>query len=312
MSKIDKNDKIMKVEKLHKSYKDIHAVKGIDFEVRRKESFAFLGPNGAGKSTTIDILTTVLKKDSGKIIIDGLELGKDDFAIKKIIGVVFQDKMLDNLLTVKENLTVRSKLYHKIKEEQVKNVEQALEMTNTTSLSKRIYKTLSGGQKRRVDIARALLNKPKILFLDEPTTGLDPASRKLIWKTINRLKEEFGMTVFLTTHYMEEADTVDYVVIILEGKITACGTPLELKDLHTNDYLIIKPKDISEFRKMLDKDKIKYSGVADYVKIELEKSIDSIEIINKYKNDIINFEVLRGSLDDAFVSITGKGIEDYA
>lgn len=305
-------EKIIKVVGLDKSYKDVHAVKTIDFEVRKNELFAFLGPNGAGKSTTIDILTTVLKKDAGEVIIDGLSLDKDDFEIKKIIGVVFQDKMLDNVLTVKENLLSRAYLYTSDSKDAKAKVEEAIKMTFIENIKDRRYSTLSGGQKRRVDIARALLNSPKILFLDEPTTGLDPTSRKYIWKTLDSLRETLGMTIFLTTHYMEEADNADYVVIILDGDIAARGTPLEIKDKYTNDYLIMKPLDINTFKEMLKKAKINAEFIADFARVDLKSSLDAIEIINKFKEELVSFEVIRGSLDNAFINITGKGIEEYA
>jgi len=305
-------EKIIKVVGLDKSYKDVHAVKTIDFEVRKNELFAFLGPNGAGKSTTIDILTTVLKKDAGEVIIDGLSLDKDDFEIKKIIGVVFQDKMLDIVLTVKENLLSRAYLYTSDSKDAKAKVEEAIKMTFIENIKDRRYSTLSGGQKRRVDIARALLNSPKILFLDEPTTGLDPTSRKYIWKTLDSLREKLGMTIFLTTHYMEEADNADYVVIILDGDIAARGTPLEIKDKYTNDYLIMKPLDINTFKEMLKKAKINAEFIADFARVDLKSSLDAIEIINKFKEELVSFEVIRGSLDNAFINITGKGIEEYA
>lgn len=304
-------EKIIDVKGLDKSYKDVHAVKAIDFEVRKNELFAFLGPNGAGKSTVIDILTTVLKKDAGEVVINGLSLDKDDFEIKKIIGVVFQDKMLDNLLTVKENLLSRAYLYTASSKEAKAKTEKAIKMTFIESIQNRRYNTLSGGQKRRVDIARALLNNPKILFLDEPTTGLDPTSRKYIWKTLDNLRETLGMTIFLTTHYMEEADNADYVVIILEGNIVAKGTPLEIKDKYTNDYLIMKPLDINAFKDVLKKDKVKAEFIADFARVDLKSSLDAIEIVNKFKNQLVSFEVIRGSLDDAFINITGKGIDEY-
>ena len=312
MNEIIRDKRIIEVNNLHKSYKDVHAVKGISFYVNYGDLFAFLGPNGAGKSTTIDMLTTILEKDQGEVVIDDLTLGKDDFKIKKTIGVVFQDKVLDDNLTVIQNLTHRAKLYNFSKEEVEKRVNNAMEMTNVTSFSHRRYKLLSGGQKRKVDIARALLNTPKLLFLDEPTTGLDPKSRKDIWKTIENLREQYGMTIFLTTHYMEEADNADYVVVIVEGKIAAKGTPIELKLQYSQDYLIVKPKKDVDFKEQLDGELVHYQQIADFFKISLESSFDAIPLINKFKDLIHSFEVVSGSLDDAFVNITGKGIDEYA
>lgn len=199
------NNKIIEVRQLQKSYKDVKAVNGIDFYVEEGELFAFLGLNGAGKSTTIDMLCTFLKLDRGSIKINNYEVGKDDEKIKSLVGVVFQESVLDELLTVKENLITRSKLYNMSKDEFNKNLEEIADITGIREIINRQYRKLSGGQRRRVDIARALINKPKILFLDEPTTGLDPKTRKNVWDMIRTLQKDNNMTVFLTTHYMEEA-----------------------------------------------------------------------------------------------------------
>ena len=182
-------DKIIEVKDLSKSYGTIHAVKGISFYVEKGKLFAFLGPNGAGKSTTIDIICTFLKKDSGSVVIDGLELGKDDNAIRNKIGAVFQDGLLDNLLTVEENLIIRGGLYKKDKTELKQAVKETAELMGITDLLKRPYGKLSGGQRRRCDIARALINKPQILFLDEPTTGLDPQTRKSVWEIVQKIQK---------------------------------------------------------------------------------------------------------------------------
>ena len=196
------NNKIIEVRQLQKSYKDVKAVNGIDFYVEEGELFAFLGLNGAGKSTTIDMLCTFLKPDRGSIKINNYEVGKDDEKIKSLVGVVFQESVLDELLTVKENLITRSKLYNMSKYEFNKNLEEIADITGIREIINRQYRKLSGGQRRRVDIARALINKPKILFLDEPTTGLDPKTRKNVWDMIRTLQKDNNMTVFLTTHYM--------------------------------------------------------------------------------------------------------------
>jgi len=304
-------ERIIDVSELHKSYKEIHAVKGISFYVKKGDLFAFLGPNGAGKSTTIDILTTVLKNDSGTITIDGLTLGPDDFKIKQNIGVVFQDKVLDDLLTVRENLLFRGTLYNFSKEEVQKRVDKAIEMTDVGSFQNRRYKTLSGGMKRRVDITRALINTPKILFLDEPTTGLDPMSRKQIWNTIENLRKDFGMTIFLTTHYMEEADNADYVVVIVQGEIAAKGTPTELKEKYSHDHLHIKPGSMETLVSKLQADGVAYQVVADLVKIPLKSSVEAIPLIQRYQAEIVSLSVVNGSMDDAFLNITGKEIDQY-
>jgi len=205
----------------------------------------------------------------------------------------------------------RAALYGLSAKEAEAKVQNALQMTNLEDIQNRRYKVLSGGQKRRVDIARALINVPKILFLDEPTTGLDPMSRQQIWKTIEKLRADFGMTIFLTTHYMEEADNADYVVVIVGGSIAAMGTPTELKNKHSRDTLMMKPKELEPFVKALKKEKLEYTVIADVVKIRLLRSVDAIPLINRYQDDIISFSVVNGSMDDAFLSITGRGIEDY-
>ncbi len=200
---------IIEVSNLHKSYGSVHAVKGLDFYVENGKIFAFLGPNGAGKSTTIDIICTFLKPDSGSVTVDGHVLGHEDGAIRASIGAVFQDNLLDNLLTVEENLRTRGSFYGLKGKTLEAAAKKAAEITGVTELMKRPYGKLSGGQRRRCDISRALVHTPKILFLDEPTTGLDPQTRKAVWETITSLQKETGMTVFLTTHYMEEAAGAD-------------------------------------------------------------------------------------------------------
>jgi ABC-type multidrug transport system, ATPase component len=225
------NTNMIEVNELHKSYKDVHAVNGISFYVETGKLFAFLGPNGAGKSTTIDMICTFLKPDGGTVTVDGFQLGKKDNDIRRTIGAVFQDGLLDNLLTAEENLRTRGALYGLRGAALNKAVAKALAAVNIEDLAKRQYGKLSGGQRRRCDIARALVNTPKVLFLDEPTTGLDPQTRKAVWDTVITLQKETDMTVFLTTHYMEEAAEADYVIVIDNGKIAAKGTPAELRSL---------------------------------------------------------------------------------
>ena len=301
---------IIEVKKLHKSYGEIHAVKGIDFYVEEGSLFAFLGPNGAGKTTTINILATLLTNDNGSIDINGFTIGKDDESIRKSIGIVFQDSVLDPLLTVKENLETRASFYHMTKAEINERIRTALEVTGITELANRRYGTLSGGQKRRSDIARALVHRPKILFLDEPTTGLDPQTRLNVWETIKTLQETENMTVFLTTHYMEEADEADYVVIIDEGKIVAKGTPTYLKDTYSKDSLRVKPKNQAKLKQYLSKAKIEYQNRNDLYIIRLESTLDSIPILDEIKDNLESFQVYNGTLDDAFIEVTGKEIRE--
>ena len=301
---------IIKVSDLQKSYGAIEAVKGISFQVKTGSLFAFLGPNGAGKSTTINILSTLLSNDAGSVEINGFLLGKNDDDIRKSIGIVFQDSVLDPLLTVYENLQTRGSFYGLGRETLRKRVQAALETTGIADLAQRRYGTLSGGQRRRTDIARALIHQPQILFLDEPTTGLDPQTRRNVWETIKQLQETENMTVFLTTHYMEEAEDADYVVIIDEGKIAAAGTPTELKNTHSKDSLRVKVADASKLESYLTQKKISFQKKNDLYYIPLETTLHSIEILNDIQANIDSFQVLNGTLDDAFIEVTGKEIRE--
>lgn len=301
---------IIEVKQLFKSYGHVEAVKGIDFYVEEGSLFAFLGPNGAGKSTTINILATLLESDRGEVSVNGFVLGKDDDFIRNSIGIVFQDGVLDDLLTVRENLQTRGSFYGLAKSDLEDRIQAALEVAGIKDLENRRYGTLSGGQKRRTDIARALVHRPKILFLDEPTTGLDPQTRRNVWDTIKRLQEMENMTVFLTTHYMEEADDADYVVIIDEGKIAAKGTPTYLKDSFSKDSLRIKAKEESKFIKYLRDKKIEYVKKNDLLIIKLGSTVESISILSDNENNIESFQVFNGTLDDAFIEVTGKEIRE--
>lgn len=300
------NNKIIEVRQLQKSYKDVKAVNGIDFYVAEGELFAFLGLNGAGKSTTIDMLCTFLKLDRGSIKINNYEVGKDDEKIKSLVGVVFQESVLDELLTVKENLITRSKLYNMSKDEFNKNLEEIADITGIREIINRQYRKLSGGQRRRVDIARALINKPKILFLDEPTTGLDTKTRKNVWEMIRTLQKDNNMTVFLTTHYMEEASKADYIVVMDKGVIAAKGTTDELKEKYAKDKMIIYFDDEkSDFiENYLKENNYEFFIQNNNITIEINTTLDSIKIIDDCRIYINSFEVIKGSMDDVFLNIT--------
>ena len=301
---------IIEVTALKKSYGKVKAVKGIDFHVNEGELFAFLGPNGAGKTTTIDIICTLLKPDSGSVIINDYELGKQDHNIRKDIGVVFQDSILDNLLTVKENLYTRGSFYGMSNRELSIAVEKAAESADVKSFYNRRYGNLSGGQRRRADIARALINTPKILFLDEPTTGLDPQTRKSVWNTIRDLQKGTGMTVFLTTHYMEEAAKVDYVAIIDNGGISAKGTPSELRAKYSTDTLRLNSKDKNMLAESLKKKNIKFTISGKTFFINISNTLDALPLVNDMSGYISGFEVISGNMDDAFVAITGHAMRE--
>jgi multidrug/hemolysin transport system ATP-binding protein len=298
------------VKDLKKSYGQVQAVKGIDFFVESGKIFAFLGPNGAGKSTTIDIITTFLRQDAGSVTVDGHVLGEDDGAIRSSIGAVFQDNLLDNLLTVEENLRTRGSFYGLRGRALHDAVLRAAKVTGVTDILGRPYGKLSGGQRRRCDISRALVHMPKILFLDEPTTGLDPQTRKNVWETITSLQKETGMTVFMTTHYMEEAAGADYVIVIDDGLIVAKGTPSELKEKYTSDKLSLVSKNTAGLCLRLDALKLKYRAVADQVILQLPSTLAALPIVNECAEIISGFEVTKGTMDDAFIAITGKEIRE--
>lgn len=301
-------DLMIRVEKLRKHYGAVKAVDEISFEVQKGQLFAFLGPNGAGKSTTIDMISTLLRPDGGEAWLGGLKVGVDDDRIRKLIGVVFQDSLLDNLLTVRENLLVRGSFYGMGRKELRAAVVRAAEVCGVTEFLDRPYGKLSGGQQRRSDIARALVHAPEILFLDEPTTGLDPQTRSNIWLTIKELQASRGMTVFLTTHYMEEAAGVDFVVIIDKGKIAARGTPSGLRDRYTNDRLVITTRRGDELAALLEEAGRPYRRQGDTISVELVSTFEALALVGSWKSYIDSFEVLKGTMDDAFIAITGKEI----
>lgn len=299
-------DKIIEINNLTKSYGDVHAVKGISFYVEKGKMFSFLGPNGAGKSTTIDMLCTLLAHDSGDVTIDGFTLGRDDDKIRRSIGVVFQESLLDDFLTVRENLTIRGRFYYKDKEKLYRAVEDAAAAADLSDFIDRPYGKLSGGQRRRADIARAFLNTPQILFLDEPTTGLDPQTRRSIWQTIQKLQTERGMTVFLTTHYMEEAANSDYIIIIKNGEIAVKGTPYSLKEQYSSDVLRMKSNDERRLVGYLDDNGISYNKKGELINVRIPDTMHSIEIINACKNIVTQFEVVCGTMDDVFLNVIGS------
>ena len=301
---------IIEVSGLKKSYGSVQAVKGIDFYVESGKIFAFLGPNGAGKSTTIDIICTFLQSDAGAVVVDGHRLGKDDNAIRQSIGAVFQDGLLDPLLTVSENLRIRAGFYGLKGKQLDKTIREIAERMGIQEILKRPYGKLSGGQRRRCDIARALVNTPKILFLDEPTTGLDPQTRKSVWETIAQLQRDTGMTIFLTTHYMEEAAEADYVIVIDNGNIVAKGTPSDLKERFTSDKLTLTTKEPEQLAKRLTADGFVPEVVANRVTLRVANTLSALPILESYKDAITGFTVTTGTMDDAFIAITGKEIRE--
>lgn len=300
---------VIKVSHLKKAYKEHLAVDDISFSVEEGELFAFLGENGAGKSTTINILCTILSKTEGDIEICGYKLGTDDDKIRDSIGIVFQNSVLDPKLTVKENLMLRGSYYGLSKKEIEHRLEKLGGSFEMTDIWNRKYEKLSGGQRRRVDIMRALINKPRILFLDEPTTGLDPKSRKIVWDYINHLRKDKGMTIFLTTHYMEETKDADHVVILDKGHIVSQGTPSELKTRYTSSRLVWYTPKSNEAESILEGYEACYDADHYNVKITGTDTGSITEFLYKNKEKITDYEVIKGSMDDVFLNLTGKELK---
>lgn len=297
---------IIDIEHLQKSFKDIRAVDDISFHVREGELFAFLGLNGAGKSTTISIMCGQLQKDAGSIRIDGCDIDRSPDKIKAELGLVFQDSVLDSVLTVRDNLKVRAALYGITGAAFEQRMTALSDLLHLQELQKRPIGKLSGGQRRRVDIARALVHQPRILILDEPTTGLDPQSRIMVWNALDHLRRDEGLTVFLTTHYMEEASEADYVVILDSGKIVAEGTPHDLKDRYAGDFIKLYRADTAE----LDRLGIAYTPQNGYVQIAVAHTVQAREMIRQYPALFEDFEVVKGKMDDVFLAATGKELKE--
>lgn len=297
-------DNVIEISGLKKSFGDIKAVDDISFTVEKGSLFAFLGLNGAGKSTTINIICTFLTKDDGRVTVSGYDLDGEADKIRSEIGVVFQNSVLDKKLSVKDNLTIRASFYGIHGAACKKRLTELSELLDLKELMPRQYGRLSGGQRRRVDVARGLINEPKLLILDEPTTGLDPQTRKTVWDVIDKLRLRTGMTVFLTTHYMEEANEADKVVIIDEGKIAAVGSPVELKNKYSSDYISIYTERTEKTDARLKKWKYDYEGNA--YKISVADSADAKAFIASNGDLLNNFEVIKGDMDDVFLNVTGK------
>lgn len=296
---------IIEIEHLSKSFGEVRAVRDLSFGVREGELFAFLGVNGAGKSTTINILCGQLAKDDGRVEIDGFDLDRDVDRIKRELGVVFQSSVLDGALSVRDNLESRAALYGIVGEEFRQRYAELAELLDFTDLSKRAVKKLSGGQRRRIDIARALLHRPKILVLDEPTTGLDPQTRRLLWDVIRRQRVEEGVTVFLTTHYMEEAADADYVVILESGSIAAEGTPLALKNRYAGDFVTVYGIDEATARTL----NVPFEPLRDAYRFSVPSTRTATELIVAHPEVFCDYEVTKGRMDDVFLAVTGKKLE---
>ncbi len=300
---------IIKVENLVKYYKDVKAVDGISFTVNEGELFAFLGENGAGKSTSINILCTVLSKTEGKVYLDNCDLDKDKEEIRNRIGIVFQGSVLDNVLTIHQNLMSRCSYYGMSKKNSIKRINELKNLLSLDEIMKKRYENLSGGQRRRVDIARALINNPKVLFLDEPTTGLDPKTRKTVWNIINDLRKKTNLTVFLTTHYMEETEDADMVVILDHGRIVAKGTPNNLKTLYSKNKLLWHIDKSDEHDELLNKYNLNYSYIVDSYKIDYTDNESIIDFLSNEREVLKDYELIKGNMDDVFLNVTGRSLE---
>lgn len=299
---------IIEIKNLDKSFQDVHAVDDLSLVVKEGELFAFLGVNGAGKSTTISIMCGTLSKDGGTVIIDGMNVDHDMKNITKEIGFVYQTSALDAKLSVKDNLTSRASLYGITGKAAKERIAALSEMLDFKELLPRTFEKLSGGQKRRVDVARALIHNPKILILDEPTTGLDPEARKLLWNVVTNLRKSRNMTVFLTTHYMEEAADADYVVILDKGKIAAEGTPLSLKNEFTGDFVTIYNAEEEQVKAL----GLPYEKIRDAFRVSVKDTAEARDLIMKNPALFADFEITKGKMDDVFLSVTGKKPEGGA
>ncbi len=295
-------ENVIEIKNLKKSFGEVRAVDDLSFSVRKGELYAFLGVNGAGKSTTISMICGRLAKDSGEVSVCGMDPTRDMGGVSRQIGVVFQNSVLDMPLTVRDNLRSRAALYGINGKEFEKRLESLSNLLEFSDLLGRTVGKLSGGQRRRIDIARALIHSPKLLILDEPTTGLDPQTRKLLWDVVRKLRREDGMTVLLTTHYMEEAADADYVLIIDSGHAVAEGTPLQLKNAYTGDFVTVYGAD-GESIKALG---LPYEKLRDAFRVSVPDTAAAAELILANPGLFTDFEVTKGRMDDVFLAATGK------
>ena len=295
---------VIEIKNLHKSFGAIHAVNDLSFQVKKGELFAFLGENGAGKSTTISMICGQLSPDSGRVTVCGEAPEKS----KEKLGVVFQSSVLDGALTVRDNLQSRAALYGIAGKSFQKRMQELSELLHLEEIMDRTVGKLSGGQRRRADIARALLHKPEILVLDEPTTGLDPQTRKMLWDVLAHLRQEEHLTVFLTTHYMEEAADADFVVILDRGKSVAEGTPLQLKNAYTGDFITLYNVTQEQVQKLGKP----YVPVRDGYRVQVENTAQATALITAFSDIFVDYEITKGKMDDVFLAVTGKKIEGGA
>lgn len=300
----------IEVKNFTKKFGDFTAVNNISFEVEQGSIFAFLGPNGAGKSTTINTLCTIQDKTSGELLINGYDVSKQKDSVRNDIGIVFQESTLDDKLTIEENLRLHCDFYRVPKEEVEERIRFVLQLVDLEDRRKTQVKSLSGGMKRRAEIARGLVHFPKVLFLDEPTTGLDPQTRSNVWEYIYRLQKEKNITIFLTTHYMEEAEICQKVAIIDKGKIVAHDTPYNLKKQYTSTTMKIETSDVESLTNYLTAQKLRYKTSGNLITTHVSQPAQTLDIISDNKSIITDMEINKGSLNDVFLTITGKEIRE--
>lgn len=303
---------VIEVKNFTKRYGSFTAVDDISFQVEEGSIFAFLGPNGAGKSTTINTLCTIFEKTEGTLLIDGKNIDTQKNEVRKAIGVVFQESTLDGKMTVEENLKIHSVFYHIPKAEVEERIQFVLELVDLLEWRKKTVASLSGGMKRRVEIARGLMHYPKVLFLDEPTTGLDPQTRAHIWEYIVKLQKEKNITIFLTTHYMDEAEICSQVAIMDNGTIVANDSPFALKKKYTKDRAYITTQNPEALEELLQKYQLNYVRKPKYYRVDADQIPDLLQVLSEQKDVITDLELRKGTLNDVFLEITGREIREGA
>ena len=302
----------IEINSLVRKFRQLVAVDGISFNVQKGEIFGFLGPNGAGKTTTINILCTLLSPTSGKAYVNGYDVVKERRKVQRSIGLVFQDPTLDDYLTAEQNLIFHAYAYgvpHDVRE---KRMAELLELVQLSDRRKSRVATFSGGMKRRLELARGLLHHPQILFLDEPTLGLDPQTRRLIWEHINSLRQQENLTIFMTTHYMDEAEYCDRIAIIDRGKIVALDTPSKLKDLMGGDMVSIQTDNheqaLKELIDIFHLTPISQNGLINFSVPHSDTFLP--EFMRNFCSGLHSISVRRPTLDDVFLKLTGRAIRD--
>ncbi|ENN8958041.1 ABC transporter ATP-binding protein [Listeria monocytogenes] len=303
---------MIKLTNVVKNFGKVEAVKGINLEVEKGSLFAFLGENGAGKSTTLSMICTESEPTSGEIFIADEKLTfKNRKSFRQKLGVVFQENVLDDLLTVRENLYNRASLYGKTKAEITERLALVSSIMGIEDILNRRFEKLSGGQKRRAEIARAIMHDPEILLLDEPTTGLDPKTRVSVWKIIDYLREELGMTVFLTTHYLEEAKDADQLAVIHKGKIIAQGTPANIRSRFSVDKIFFYDAKVAELQTIIEKINLPFKVTNETMRVDvINQDVEILAILNQTAGLYGSFEVIKGNLDDAFISMIKEESND--